>query len=196
MSVWRVGFLWLGMIGTGCGPAPQLQDGAYAGPLEAETEATAGVVIKGGDVAAFIAGKGESLDTHTRWFSGSLESPPRRALLEADGWMLDLRPDGLDTVVLLTDPDQNAINFRLQAPKDGGPEGLYAALDEGCRLGVVIHRPPGATSPTSQGVWCSSGGTHKEVRVGDLDADPIVATVEVDGETRTFDLEKVDPAQS
>jgi hypothetical protein len=172
-----------------------LLEGTYAGALEAETEAVAGLVIKSGQAAAFVAGKGESLDTHSRWFKGELDPEPRRSLLEKDGWTLDLRPDGLDTVALLTDPDMASITFRLEALSDDGPQGLYSAMDEGCRLGVVIHQPTDASSPQSQGVWCSSGGSHKEVTVGDIDVEPIEVTVEVEGESRKIPITPVDPAE-
>jgi hypothetical protein len=178
---------------SACGPAPILLDGAYGGPLLAETEAVAGLVVQGAAAAFFVAGKGESLESHTRWFTGDLDPEKRRALLQADGWSVDLRPDGLDVLALLTDPENANTTFRMSAGSGESPEGLYSAMDEGCRLGVVIHTPDGTTSPEAQGVWCSAGGTHKEVTVGDLAADPIEVTVDVDGESRTIAVDPVDP---
>lgn len=147
------------------------------------TDAVIGRVSDGEKVTFYVCGGPTTYDTMTRWFSGPDDASGAVAL-EKDGWQVLSDPGGHSGRIL--PPSGPALAFEGHAARFGTPEGLYSAVDSGCRTGAVVLEPPGASGPSVQGAWCGGGDGSRFEQVipilpGDVSALGIAVRVDVDG---------------
>lgn len=147
------------------------------------TDAVIGRVSDGDKVTFYMCGGPTTYGTMTRWFSG-LDDASGAVSLENDGWQVVSDPGGHSGRIL--PPEGPALVFEAHATRFGTPEGLYAAVDSGCRTGAVVLQPPGAAGPTVQGAWCGGSDARRFEQVipilpGDVSSGGIAVHVDIDG---------------
>ena len=147
------------------------------------TDAVIGRVSDGDKVTFYMCGGPTTYSTMTRWFSGA-DDASGAVSLENDGWQVVSDPGGHSGRIL--PPTGPALAFEAHATRFGTAEGLYAAVDSGCRTGAVVLQPSGADAPTVQGAWCggSNGSRFEQVipiLPDDVNAAGIAVHVNVDG---------------
>ncbi|WP_437304540.1 hypothetical protein [Sorangium sp. So ce388] len=170
------------MLSAGCAaeavdPAPETSVGAVEG-----TDAVVAAVRGEGKVTLYVCGGASSYATMTRWFEGTAEASGAFSLANG-GWTASAEPGG-DAGRLRT-PDGAELAFHLRPASLDRAEGLYAAVDSGCRTGVVVLTPEGAEAPALQGTWCGAGDRYAQVTpirsLHEIDRRGIEVRVEVDG---------------
>ncbi|WP_437753725.1 hypothetical protein [Sorangium sp. So ce1389] len=170
------------MLSAGCAaeavdPAPETSVGAVEG-----TDAVVAAVRGEGKVTFYVCGGASSYATMTRWFEGPADASGAFSLANG-GWTASAEPGG-DAGRLRT-PDGAELAFHLRPASLDRAEGLYAAVDSGCRTGVVVHTPEGAEAPALQGTWCGAGDRYAQVTpirsLHEIDRRGIEVRVEVDG---------------
>jgi hypothetical protein len=146
------------------------------------TDAVIGRISDGQKVTFYVCGGPTTYGTMTRWFSG-LDDASGAVSLEKDGWRVVSDPGGHSSRIV--PPEGPALAFEGHAARFGTPEGLYGAVDSGCRTGAVVLQPPGAAAPTVQGAWCGGDGSRFEqvipILPGDVSRGGIAVRVNVDG---------------
>ncbi|XXX74629.1 hypothetical protein WMF30_43965 [Sorangium sp. So ce134] len=163
-------------------PPPGISVGAVDG-----TDAVLAVVRGEGAVTLYVCGGASSYATMTRWFEGA-EDPSGAFSLESGGWTATADPGGESG--RLRTPEGAELAFRARPAALDRIEGLYAAVDGGCRTGAVVFTPDGAESPALQGTWCAVGDRFAGDRfaqvtplrpLSELDRYGIEVQVELDG---------------
>ena len=147
------------------------------------TDAVIGRVSDGDNVTFYMCGGPSTYSSMTRWFSGADDASGAVAL-ESDGWQVLNDPGGHSGRIV--PPEGPTLVFEAHATRFGTPEGLYAAVDSGCRTGAVVLQPPGADTPTVQGAWCGGADGGRFERVipilpGDVSSAGIAVRANVDG---------------
>lgn len=147
------------------------------------TDAVIGRVSDGDEVTFYMCGGPTTYSTMTRWFSG-VDDASGAVSLESGGWQVLSDPGGHSGRIL--PPEGPALVFEAHDTRFGTAEGLYAAVDGGCRTGAVVLQPPGAPAPTVQGAWCGGKGGSRFEQVipilpGEVSAGGIAVNVDVDG---------------
>jgi hypothetical protein len=147
------------------------------------TDAVIGRVSDGDKVTFYMCGGPTTYSTMTRWFSGA-DDASGAVSLENDGWQVVSDPGGHSGRIL--PPEGPALVFEAHETRFGTPEGLYAAVDNGCRTGAVVLQPPGSSAPIVQGAWCGGGDGSRFEQVipilpGDVSGGGIAVHVNVDG---------------
>jgi hypothetical protein len=146
------------------------------------TDAVIGRVSDGQQVTFYVCGGPTTYGTMTRWFSGA-DDASGAVSLEKDGWQVLSDPGGHSGRIV--PPQGPALAFEGHAARFGTPEGLYSAVDGGCRTGAVVVQPQGAAGPTVQGAWCRADGARFEqvipILPNDVNAGGIAVRVDVDG---------------
>ncbi|XYH95651.1 hypothetical protein ACMHYB_48930 [Sorangium sp. So ce1128] len=170
------------MLSAGCAAeavdlAPETSVGAVEG-----TDAVVAVVRGEGQVTLYVCGGASSYATMTRWFEGTADASGAFSIANG-GWTASAEPGG-DAGRLRT-PDGAELAFRVRPASLDRAEGLYTAVDSGCRTGVVVHTPEGAEAPALQGTWCGAGDRYAQVTpirsLHEIDRRGIEVRVEVDG---------------
>jgi len=174
-----LGFLFSSFL-AGCTGGAFVDDVAVGSVLG--TDAVIGRVSDGQQVTFYVCGGPTTYGTMTRWFSG-VDDVSGAVSLEKDGWYVESDPGGHSG--RLIPPEGPALAFEGHAARFGTPEGLYSAVDEGCRTGAVVVQPPGAKGPAVQGAWCGSDSARFEqvipILPGDVSSRGIAVRVNVDG---------------
>lgn len=147
------------------------------------TDAVIGRVSDGDNVTFYMCGGPTTYGTMTRWFSGP-DDASGAISLRSDDWEVVSDPGGHSGRIL--PPQGPALLFEAHETRFGTPEGLYAAVDGGCRTGAVVLQPPGADAPTVQGAWCGGGDGSRFEQVipilpGDVISGGIAVHVDIDG---------------
>ncbi|WP_437852444.1 hypothetical protein [Sorangium sp. So ce363] len=124
------------------------------------TDAVLALVRGEGTVTLYVCGGVSSYATMTRWFEGT-EDPGGAFSLESDGWMATADPGGESG--RLRTPEGAELAFRARPAALDRIEGLYAAVDGGCRTGAVVFTPDDAEAPALQGTWCGAGDLYAQV---------------------------------
>ncbi|WP_433929116.1 hypothetical protein AB3662_36470 [Sorangium cellulosum] len=137
------------------GPATETSVGTVDG-----SDAVVAVVRGEGEVTLYVCGGASSYATMTRWFDGPAEANGAFSLSNG-GWTARAEPGG--DAGTLRSPDGAELAFRVRPAALDRAEGLYAAVDSGCRTGVVVHTPEGAEAPALQGTWCGDGDRFAQV---------------------------------
>jgi len=188
--IW-LAFALASVVFGGCGdtvadPGATAPTGSFVGAVEGTT-AMAGLVRDGDAVAAYVCGHEDTLQTHTRWFSGAVGADGAAFSLGQDGWTLIGSFVGDNVGGTLTDPDGASSTIMLGAAATGSLSGLYSVLDSGCRAGLIVIDPGDASAPAAQGAWCDDSGLIKQVT-------PMMPVAMVDGSIEVA-VDGTDPAQ-
>ncbi|WP_437974310.1 hypothetical protein WMF11_38135 [Sorangium sp. So ce295] len=137
------------------GPPPEISVGTVDG-----TDAVLALVRGEGAVTLYVCGGVSSYATMTRWFEGP-EDPSGAFSLESDGWTATADPGGESG--RLRTPEGAELAFRARPAALDRIEGLYAAVDGGCRTGAVVFTPDDTEAPALQGTWCGAGDLYAQV---------------------------------
>jgi hypothetical protein len=140
---------------AGCGtesldPVEAAQPLTVVGRVQ-DTDVAIAVVSDGAAGVAYLCGGPQTLQPWTRWLTGEggvLHDT------EGEGWRVEIDEDGAGGWV--RPPGEGALPWA--GAEAIGDAGLYSAVDEGCRTGVVVDTADGA-----QGVWCSKQGYVEQV---------------------------------
>ncbi len=124
-------------------------DGTYVGTV-AGNDWWVASYAKGSDVAVYVCGGASSFGSASRWYVGKLDA--RHALLSADGWTVSLDLTEGHAAGTITPPSATAVAFDVPSARAGSLEGLYVALDDGRRTGVIVRQETGK-APVVQGTW-------------------------------------------
>ncbi|WP_437965774.1 hypothetical protein WMF04_40030 [Sorangium sp. So ce260] len=158
-------------------PPPEISVGAVDG-----TDAVLALVRGEGAVTLYVCGGASSYATMTRWFEGP-EDASGAFSLASEGWTASADPGGESG--RLRTPEGAELAFRARPAAVDGIEGLYAAVDGGCRTGAVVFTPEGAETLALQGTWCGAGDRYAQVTpirpLSALDRRGIEVQVELDG---------------
>ncbi|WP_437544600.1 hypothetical protein WME97_36275 [Sorangium sp. So ce367] len=158
-------------------PPPEISVGTVDG-----TDAVLALVRGEGAVTFYVCGGVSSYATMTRWFEGP-EDPSGAFSLESDGWTATADPGG-ESGQLRT-PEGAELAFRARPAALDRIEGLYAAVDGGCRTGAVVFTPDDTEAPALQGTWCGAGDLYAQVTpirpLSVLDRRGIEVQVELNG---------------
>ena len=146
------------------------------------TDAVIGRVSNGEKVTFYVCGGATTYGTMTRWFSGD-DDASGAVSLEKDGWQVVSDAGGHSG--RLIPPEGPSLAFEGHAARFDTAEGLYAAVDSGCRTGAVVRNVEGSASPAVQGAWCGADG-NKFAQVipilpGDVSRGGIAVRASVDG---------------
>ncbi|WP_437981423.1 hypothetical protein [Sorangium sp. So ce117] len=136
-------------------PPPEISVGTVDG-----TDAVLALVRGEGAVTLYVCGGVSSYATMTRWFEGT-EDPSGAFSLESDGWTAIADPGGESG--RLRTPEGAELAFRARPAALDRIEGLYAAVDGGCRTGAVVLTPDDTDAPALQGTWCGAGDLYAQV---------------------------------
>ncbi|WP_437741166.1 hypothetical protein WME73_37780 [Sorangium sp. So ce302] len=136
-------------------PPPEISVGTVDG-----TDAVLALVRGEGTVTLYVCGGVSSYAIMTRWFEGA-EDPSGAFSLESDGWMATADPGGESG--RLRTPEGAELAFRARPAALDRIEGLYAAVDGGCRTGAVVFTPDDTDAPALQGTWCGAGDLYAQV---------------------------------
>lgn len=136
-------------------PPPEISVGTVD-----NTDAVLALVRGEGTVALYVCGGVSSYATMTRWFEGT-EDPSGAFSLESDGWTATADPGGESG--RLRTPEGAELAFRARPAALDRIEGLYAAVDGGCRTGAVVFTPDDTDAPALQGTWCGAGDLYAQV---------------------------------
>ncbi len=137
----------------------------FAGALNG-TDAMVAAVESGTDWVFYICGGPATLATLTRWLEARVDPKDASSLKATDRGVTLVATRGSDSINgTLEDPSGAVFSFeadRIDAPV-GIAAGLYAALDSGCRTGLVVV-PSSTREPSrTQGVWCDANGRVGQV---------------------------------
>ncbi|MDC0685925.1 hypothetical protein [Sorangium atrum] len=136
-------------------PPPEISVGTVDG-----TDAVLALVRGEGSVTLYVRGGVSSYATMTRWFEGP-EEPSGAFSLESDGWTATADAGGESG--RLRTPEGAELAFRARPAALDRIEGLYAAVDGGCRTGAVVFTPDDTDTPALQGTWCGAGDLYAQV---------------------------------
>ncbi len=172
---------------VGCGGGVPVPDGEWVGRMDS-SDAWVAIRADGGKLAAYVCGGPDTLETHTRWWSGAAAAD---VSLESDGWTIEATLGGGQAGGTLTDVDGNEEAFSLDELPDGGVAGLFTGFDSDCRAGVIVQE-----DESVQGAWCSSDGLFAQVTpVTPVSMDGFEVTADTAIGERTFDVERVVPSE-
>lgn len=162
------------------------------------TDAVIGRVSDGDNVTFYMCGGSTTYSTMTRWFSGP-DDASGAVSLSNDGWQVVSDPGGHSGRIF--PPEGPALVFEAHETRFGTAEGLYAAVDGGCRTGAVVLHPPGASAPTVQGAWCGGNGGSRFEQVipilpGEVSGSGIAVHVDIDGIRKSLFVTPVSIATS
>jgi hypothetical protein len=132
----------------------------YVGLVQG-TDALAAVVLEENKLSFYVCGREEILESHTRWFSGSLNDG--KISLEKAGWTItgELVDEEMEGVLAGPNEDSNTLSLQLVVP--GGLSNLYSVLDSGCRTGAIVVDSNDGSDPLVQGAWCNDDELVKQV---------------------------------
>jgi hypothetical protein len=165
---------------VGCAGGATVDDVAVGTVLG--TDAVIGRISDGEKVTFYVCGGATTYSTMTRWFSGPDDASGAVSLVK-DGWQVIADAGGHSGRII--PPEGPELAFEGHAARFGTAEGLYGAVDSGCRTGAVVLDPQGAAAPTVQGAWCGSDGARFAqvipILPGDISSGGIAVRVSVDG---------------
>jgi hypothetical protein len=124
-------------------------------------------VENGTDWVFYVCGGPTTQATLTRWLQARVDPMGNSSRVEAsDRGTTIVATRGHDSISgTLEDPSGAVYAFeagRIDAPETEAA-GLYAAMDSGCRTGLVVVPSSGAEPSRTQGVWCDSNGSVGQV---------------------------------
>lgn len=110
---------------------------------------------------AYVCGRDAESISLSRWLRGDVgEDGEARLVVPATGEVRGtVRFDEDGATASLELDDGTALHLAASPVAEGTPEGLYGAMDAGCRTGVIV-RDGGAAI---DGTWCSSAGLRMQV---------------------------------
>jgi hypothetical protein len=159
MRVRRETLCAVAVVLMGCGGG-EVDDGTYVARLST-SDAWVSVEVRDQSAVAYVCGGSQSLETETRWMHGTANGDELR--FERDGWVLELREEGEILAGVLVDPDGGRTTVDADALDDSvTPDerltGLFTAVVDGCRSGVIIDR-----NGDAQGAFCTELGFMSQV---------------------------------
>src|SRR5688500_11002329 len=116
----------------------------------------------------YVCGGDATYTSHTRWFAGDLRGGGRALAATRDGWTIDglVAGDGTWASGTLTDPAGASLAWTATIGGgdvgDEGVPGLYAAVDDGCRTGVVVL-DDGSGTARAEGTGGHADGARAQV---------------------------------
>lgn len=140
----------------GCSESPRAS--SFVG-LSADSDVVFAAVEEDGAVRAYTCGGPATYDSRSRWFEGDLDASGALSIAK-QGWTLQGSLEGSSPKVELTPPSGEPVSFAVR-PADGALEGLYDAVDSGCRTGAIVWVEGGATR--LQGTWCDDADHFAQV---------------------------------
>lgn len=133
----------------------------------AGSDAVIAVTIADSEIVAYVCGGATSYTTQSKWYRGQLPASDSTlspadstvslstvSLVAKDGttMLLSFDADGVPAKGTVGDASAELSKLRSANPDD--VRGLYSAVDQGCRTGVIVFGDP--QSPRIQGTWCST----------------------------------------
>lgn len=160
-----------------------------------EADVWMAVKVEGEDASAFVCGGTNNLGSHTRWMYA--EPDGDEASFEQDGVSLDVTLAVSQVTGTLNAHGQSVpVDLHLAVTKD--LEGVYGAIDAGCRAGLIIVTPTDGGQQFARGAWCDDFGHFSQV----TPVEPVALTpngIEVSADTalgiRTFFVQPVHPSE-
>jgi hypothetical protein len=172
---------------AGCSDTPE---GTWVTKL---ADAWVGVKVEGEDAAAYVCGSGETLTTHTRWMHAAVDGDD--VTFERDGWRLEVTVEVAAVKGELFAPDGAIHPVEAHLARDNQLEGLYTAIDAGCRAGLILVSSGDADT---QGAWCDGFGHLAQVTPVmpvELTPNGIAVTADTSLGFRNFFVQPVVPAE-
>jgi len=166
-------FLWFGTVLVislliACGPENEKDNNTsvdrqlFVGAVEG-TNALAALVRQNGQIAFYVCGHGDTLQSHTRWFNGEMVVDQDGFELASEAWESTGTVAGDTATGSLRDPDGMSHAWTLHAAPKGSLANLYSVMHSGCRTGVIVLDDGKTEEPAVQGGWCNGEGLIKQV---------------------------------
>jgi hypothetical protein len=163
-------------LSAGCAHDSPSPDGAAAPDAARDSDTFVGA-LDGSDVRialvqgattieAYVCGKDETLQTHTRWFRGTASQRDAAGLaLRAGTWTLRMEPIGEDLRGELESPEGVIESWGATRVAALGADevGLYDAALDGCRTGVIVWQAEPGAACLAQGSYCDGMGQRSQV---------------------------------
>lgn len=190
------------LLCSACGTGTPV--GTYMGKIDG-SDAWLAISVSSSRAVAFVCGGPTTLTSHTRWLATTIDKDV--SSMETDGWRLDVFVNDEWVSGDLTSPDGVGQGFQIDVVPGSSPEsssratddgitGLYAAMDSGCRAGVIVRGT--ADSFETAGAWCDSEGAVAPLSP----ALPLAVTelglqvrADTQGGTRVFFAPEVEPGE-
>ncbi len=154
------------LVGVGCGGRIEAEPvGTASSTLigsVAGSDAVVALVTDGAHVTFYLCGGPTSYVDLTRWFSGSVDGSALQAS-STDQATLSGQVDGAGAHGTIVLPDGVTLAWTARPAVPDTDEGLYAAVDEGCRTGVVVMQASASADVQMQGTWCNSERARMQV---------------------------------
>jgi hypothetical protein len=179
---------------AGSAPQTALAAVTYIGVVEG-SETRIALVEAAGAIQGYVCGRGETLESHTRWFEGELGGPDAgTAELTSDDWQLQVRVATGRLNGELIAPNGDALRWSAERVGDSAASevGLYESFDTGCRSGVIVWEAIAGPACRAQGAWCDGTGTRGQVTPAECIAgEPLRVFGDDDGERFELIAERV-----
>lgn len=125
-------------------------DGTYVGTVSG-SDAWIATYAQGNQIAVYVCGGPTSYTTASRWYFGTIAA--RHASLSAEGWSVDVDLEEGHATGKLTPPSAGApFTFDAAKARSGSFDGLYFAVDDGRKAGVIVRHELGK-DPAILGTW-------------------------------------------
>jgi hypothetical protein len=135
----------------------------YIGALD-DGNARIAIVRSGSKFNAYVCGKDNTITSHTRWFSGSLDQTDAGEI-SGEHWTLRVVASDTSLHGELVSPSGEPEAWTADAiAHDASSEvGLYDAREGGCRSGVIVWKAIAGPDCKAQGAWCDGSGFRGQV---------------------------------
>lgn len=156
--------LGLGAWAAACGAITVTGDpsrAVFAAPLDG-TDAAVGAVIVGDAISVYVCGGPTQYASVSQWFEGTLDATGAAAF-DAGGASLRARLDGDTLSLSFSVGALGARSVTVTRVADGGVAGLYEAVDDGGRAGVIVLPATGGEDARVVGAWRSRVGVAWQV---------------------------------
>jgi hypothetical protein len=151
------------LLGASCGPADASAPPAtFVGAVDT-SDAVVGLAVDDRGLAFYVCGGSTSYASLTRWFSSTAPSTDGAFDATSEGWSVHGAASASAWRGTLTAPDGTTRTWAATASGAATLSGLYAAVDDGCRAGLVVAQATPDGAPQVQGTWCSAAGEFRQV---------------------------------
>ncbi len=126
-------------------------------------DASLALAVQGNEIQVYACGDSPG-ESYPGWLVGTVRAGTQTALLEHDGWRLEVAWEADHARGRLVRPDGTTTRFTARPARDTVGSGLYATWSEGCMTGVIVDAAARAAGePLVRGTWCNAAGTRRQV---------------------------------